>query len=211
MVPFRYGSGIDTLPDIPAKKGCSAAWPDLDYTHLTASQTLDAVYTPYQSALADGSDELPQLLVDGSFSHSAAVSHTTQSVSWTDAKGTAHTGDAVTVTVDDPDLKEISYTVHYRLPDSSKRYALWVETEDGWTQQDSRVDGSYLLFTSTQPSVTFCLQEQASNLVLRIVLAAAAIILVIVVAILTVRKRRSRTNGRLQRLKKAARQRTAKK
>ena len=211
VVPFRYGSGIDTLPDIPAKKGCSAAWPDLDYTHLTASQTLDAIYTPYQSALADGSDELPQLLVDGSFSHSAAVSHTTQSVSWTDAKGTAHTGDAVTVTVDDPDLKEISYTVHYRLPDSSKRYALWVETEEGWTQQDSRVDGSYLLFTSTQPSVTFCLQEQASNSVLRIVLAAAAIILVIVVVVLAVRKRRSRTNGRLQRLKKAARQRTAKK
>ena len=46
VVPFQYGRALDRLPDIPAKKGCSAAWPDIDYTCLTASQTLDAIYTP---------------------------------------------------------------------------------------------------------------------------------------------------------------------
>ena len=29
VVPFQYGEGIDALPEIPAKKGCSAYWPDL--------------------------------------------------------------------------------------------------------------------------------------------------------------------------------------
>ncbi len=54
VVPFQYGEGIESLPEIPAKKGYSAAWPDLDYTHLNASQTLEAEYTPYTSALSDG-------------------------------------------------------------------------------------------------------------------------------------------------------------
>ena len=40
VVPFQYGEGIESLPEIPAKKGYSAAWPDLNYTHLIASQTL---------------------------------------------------------------------------------------------------------------------------------------------------------------------------
>lgn len=70
VVPFQYGEGIDVLPEIPAKKGCSASWPDLDYTYLTASQTLEAEYTPYTSALTDGG-ELPEILVDGSFSSRA--------------------------------------------------------------------------------------------------------------------------------------------
>ena len=47
MAVLQYGRGSIALPEIPAKKGFSAVWPDLDYTHLTASQTLDAVYTPY--------------------------------------------------------------------------------------------------------------------------------------------------------------------
>lgn len=89
VVPFQYGRGIDSLPEIPAKKGFSAVWPDLDYTHLTASQTLDAVYTPYTSSLTDDTQTLPQILVDGSFSSRATVSHTSEPVSWTDAKGTA--------------------------------------------------------------------------------------------------------------------------
>ena len=33
-VPFTYGEGLDSLPDIPAKKGYSAAWPDMDYSHI---------------------------------------------------------------------------------------------------------------------------------------------------------------------------------
>ena len=85
VVPFQYGKGIARLPEIPAKKGYSAAWPDLDYSHLTASQTLEAIYTPYTSSLTDGGD-LPDILVDGSFSAQAKVSHTTKETAWTDSK-----------------------------------------------------------------------------------------------------------------------------
>ena len=201
VVPFQYGRGIDSLPEIPAKKGFSAVWPDLDYTHLTASQTLDAVYTPYTSSLTDDTQTLPQILVDGSFSSRATVSHTSEPVSWTDAKGTARTGTAVTVTVDDPDMTAISYTVHYRLPEDGKRYDLWVKTESGWEKQDSTVDGSYLLFTSDRETVTFCVQERTASPLLWVLLAVL-ILLALVLLVIRIRKKRGRQTMR-GRLRKA--------
>lgn len=201
VVPFQYGRGIDSLPEIPAKKGFSAVWPDLDYTHLTASQTLDAVYTPYTSSLTDDTQTLPQILVDGSFSSRATVSHTSEPVSWTDAKGTARTGTAVTVTVDDPDMTAISYTVHYRLPEDSKRYDLWVKTESGWEKQDSTVDGSYLLFTSDRETVTFCVQERTASPLLWVLLAVL-ILLALMLVVIRIRKKRGRQTIR-SRLRKA--------
>ena len=188
VVPFQYGKGIESLPEIPAKKGCSAAWPALDYRHLTASQTLEAVYAPYSSALSDGG-ELPRILVDGSFSAGAAIEQTTEEAVWTDKKGREWSGTAYTVTVDDPDLKEISYTVHYRLPDSGKRYDLWVRTEDGWQRQDSTVDGSYLLFPSTREQITFCVVERPANTALFMGIGAAGCGVVLVGAVAAIRKK----------------------
>ena len=195
VVPFQYGKGIDSLPEIPAKRGCSASWPDLDYLHLTASQTLEAVYTPYSSSLADGSaDGLPQILVDGSFSSDAQVSHTTQDVTWTDEKGTVRAGTAYTVTVDDPVLKEVACSVHFRQPESGGRYDLWVQTADGWEQRDFTVDGSYLVFSSDGEEITFCVLPHETNrmLVGAIVLAVLAL-LVLIVVLISVRRRRRRS------------------
>ncbi|MEI3363251.1 MAG: hypothetical protein V8R75_12315 [Oscillospiraceae bacterium] len=84
IVSVPYGEGIDVLPKLPAKEGYSAAWPDLDYRHITASQTVEAVYTPYTSALS-GSGELPRILVDGSFSSRAKVAYAREEVCWTDS------------------------------------------------------------------------------------------------------------------------------
>ena len=189
VVPFQYGEGVESLPEIPAKKGYSAAWPDLDYTHLTASQTLEAVYTPYTSALTDGG-ELPQILVDGSFSSRAEVSHTTEDVTWTDARGQTHTGTAYTVAVEDPDLEQVSYTVHYRLPDSGKRYALWVLGEDGWNQAEHEIDGRYLLLTSRQEKITFCVLERPVNILAWGAAAGALLLAAGVCAAVRFRKRR---------------------
>ncbi|WP_286147205.1 hypothetical protein [Neopoerus faecalis] len=207
VVPFQYGRALDRLPDIPAKKGCSAAWPDIDYTCLTASQTLDAIYTPYTSALTDSADGLPQLLVDGSFSSNATVSHTTEPVTWTDEKNVTRSGEAVTVTVEDPDLLEISYTVHYRLPDTGKRYDLWVKTETGWEKQDNTVDGSYLLFTSDRETVTFCVQERTASPLLWVLLAVLNL-LALMLAVIRIRKKRGLPRHRL--LKKLRNARSAK-
>ena len=163
-VPFTYGEGLDSLPDIPAKKGYSAAWPDMDYSHLTASQTLEAIYTPYTSSLTDGG-QLPEILVDGSFSAQTEVSHTSQEVSWTTERGRTYNGQGYTVTVNDPTLDVVSYTVHCRIPEEGGWYSVWMEQDDGtWVRQDSTKDGSYLLFPATAQSVTFCLIQEPSAL-----------------------------------------------
>ena len=164
VVPFQYGQGIDSLPEIPPKEGYSASWPDIDYSCLTASQTLEAVYTPYTSSLTDGG-ELPEILVDGSFSTQAMVSHTSQEGTWTDENGHAQQGTRYTVTVEDPLLDAVTYTVHCRLPEEKGSYAVWVQTDQGWTRQDSWRDGSYLLFTSDQDAVTFALAKDYSQIV----------------------------------------------
>lgn len=177
VIPFPYGEGIHTLPEIPEKKGYSASWPELDYTHLTANQTLEAVYTPYTSALTDGG-ELPQLLVDGSFSSRATVSHTTKSVTWIDTQNVPHTGTAYTVKVDDPDLEEVSYTVHYRLPDVKKQYSLWVLEEAGWSEAHYELDGQYLLLSSQSAGITFCIVERSRSLSLLIVITAGWLFLI---------------------------------
>ena len=189
VVPFQYGEGVESLPEIPAKKGYSASWPDLDYTHLTASQTLEAVYTPYTSALTDGG-ELPQILVDGSFSSRAEVSHTTEDVTWTDARGQTHTGTAYTVAGEDPDLGQVSYTVHYRLPDSGKPYDLWVLGEDGWIRGEHEIDGQYLLLTSRQAEITFCVLERPVNLLAWGAAAGALLLAAGACAAVRFRKRR---------------------
>ena len=124
---------------------------------------MEAEYTPYTSALSDGV-ELPEILVDGSFSSRAEVSHTIENVTWSDRQGKTHTGTAYTVTVDDPDLEQVSYTVHYRLPDSGKHYALWVQEESGWSEADFEIDGQYLLLTSQTEEITFCIAERSSSL-----------------------------------------------
>ena len=180
VVPFQYGKGIEALPEIPAKKGYSASWPDLDYTHLTASRTLEAEYTPYTSALTDGG-ELPEILVDGSFSSRAEVSHTTEDVTWTDDQGQSHSATAYTVTVEDPDLEQVSYTVHYRLPDSGKRWALWVQDENGWSQADFTIDGQYLLLTSQAEEITFCVTERPGSLFAWIAAGAGCLILLAII------------------------------
>lgn len=188
VVPFQYGEGLDTLPEIPAKKDCSAAWPDLDYTHLTASQTLEAIYTPYTSALTDGG-ALPEILVDGSFSSQASVSHTSEETSWTDKNGAVHTGTAYTVTVEDPDLEQVSYTVHCRLPDTGKHYRLWVREGDDWVQTEAQIDGQYLLLHSQESTITFCVAEAPCSWLLW-VLTAAGLLLLAGAVHLIIRKRK---------------------
>ena len=188
VVPFQYGEGIEALPEIPAKKGYSAAWPDMDYTCLTASQTLEAIYTPYTSALSDGG-ALPELLVDGSFSSQARVTHTTQEVTWTDDNQVQHTGTACTVQVADPALDQVSYTVHYRLPEPGKRYTLWVLGDGGWTRQDYEMDGQYLLLPSQTDTVTFCVTQ--APLPLWWILPAAGAVLLLAAAVLLLRRRKA--------------------
>lgn len=162
VIPFEYAGSLETLPEIPEKAGYSATWPAIDYQCLTASQTLEAEYTPYASALSDDS-KLPEILVDGSFGSQAEISHKMGEASWTDEDGVSHDGIACTVMIEDPAASGEPYTIHYRLPDKKKSYTLWIKTgEEQWTKREHTVDGQYLMFEEPSSEVTFCVLETGS-------------------------------------------------
>ncbi len=183
-VPFRYGDHLTQLPDIPEMSGFSAQWPDIDYSYLTFSQTLEAIYTPYSTAISDGS-LLPQYLVSGSFSPAARISVTQSEETWANIDG-IYTGTAYTVTVDDPSILGVDYTLHWRL-EGDAAYTLWVFNGAAWEQQTLRTDGSYLLLDFSVDGITFCLIPQAKSSVLFLVLALAAVVIVVIAVIVVVR------------------------
>ena len=191
VLTVPYSGSVTALPDIPAKEGCSASWPELDYGKVTASRTVEAIYTPYTSALTDGG-ELPEILVDGSFSSGAQVSHSSGEETWTDTEGAEHQGTVWTVTVTDPELEEVSYTIHCRLPEEGKRWQLWVKGEDGWQRQDSTIDGSYLLLKGTGETTVFCVLPQPFPTALVVMLILALALAAGVVILLVRRRRRSK-------------------
>lgn len=191
VMKFQYGKGIRSLPEIPAKEGYSAKWPDLDYSCLTFSQTVEAEYMAYESAISAGGD-IPKLLVDGSFSSEAEIEEQTQEVTFTDTKGKEHAGSAVTVRVKEPVLEEISYTVHYRLPEEGKRYHLWVLAQNGWEKRDYELDGDYLLLKSEGEEITFLLEAYRIPWAMGAVLAAAAALLTVLIFLIKKRHQSSK-------------------
>ena len=106
--------------------------------------------------------------------------------------------------MEDPLLDTVTYTVHCRLPEEKGGYAVWVQSDQGWTKQDSWRDGSYLLFTSDQDTVTFALAKDYSQIVKY--LLAAVVLGSGLVLLLWRRKHRKRDDpvqeGILARLRK---------
>lgn len=186
VVSFQYGKGITKLPEIPAKEGYTAKWPDIDYSCLTFGRTLEAEYVPYESALASAG-EIPQILVDGSFSSGAAIAYESEEMTILDENGKEHAGISVTVRVEDPVLEEVSYTVHYRLPDAGKKYRLWLKKENGWEKTAYDMDGTYLLLEHDGEEVTFLLEEYSTVWIIVAIAAAAAVLLI---SLLILRKNR---------------------
>lgn len=190
IIPFRYGGGISELPALPAKDGCVAQWPDMDYSHLTYSQTVEAEYTAYTSALADN-DEVPNILVDGNFSKNAVITTETENVEFTDAKGETHTGTAATVTVSDPVFGSPACTVHYRKPDVSAHYTTFVRGDDDiWSEVDHEKDGSYLLLPAENGTLTFMVEQTEMNWTLFAVGMAAAAALLVLAGVMLWRTRK---------------------
>ena len=189
-VTFRYGEGVTSLPAVPQKDGYVGQWPDMDYTCLTYSQTVEAEYTPYASALAGDSGETPQVLVDGSFSPQAKVAVATAETSFTDADGRTHSGTAYTVTVTDPVFGAPDCTVHFRKPDTAARYTVWVQQGETWAEQKPGVDGSYLLIDCPGGQITFLAEVTTANVWLILLLAAAILLAAAVFVIIWCKRTR---------------------
>lgn len=181
VIPFRYGDGLDSLPEIPAKSAHSAQWPQMDYSFLCFSHTLEAQYTPYDTALSDGLS-LPDYLVDGSFSPEAQTSVTRSEVDWVNRKGEVCQVPVYTVSVTDPQAEQVSCTLHWRLPGDGE-YDLWILQGSQWVREDYTPDGSYLLLACPGGELTFCLTARESTPLWVFATAAAALVILVIAAV----------------------------
>lgn len=190
---FSYGDALPQLPDIPEKEGYSASWPDIDYGCLTFSQTLEAEYTAYSTALTALGDP-PQIVAEGTFSSDSVLSALSNEEAWTDAHGAAHTGAVYTVTVTDPVQPVTAFQVQYKLSDGAADGTVWVKTSQGWAQQDAEIDGTYLVFQAEGDSVTFTVQESSQHPIVLVLVASGCVIAVGVLIVLW-RKKRNKATG----------------
>ncbi len=190
---FTYGDALAQLPDIPAKKGYRASWPDIDYGCLTFSRTLEAEYTACSTALTAMGDP-PRIVVEGTFSSDTTMSASSNEAAWTDDRGTAHTGQVYTVEVADPTQPVAAFQVQYKLSEGASDGTVWVKTAQGWEQRDAELDGTYLVFQAEGDSVTFAVQERAVNPVVLAVSVSGAAAAAGILALLW-RKWRKRPSG----------------
>lgn len=190
---FSYGDALTQLPDIPEKEGCSASWPDLDYSCLTFSRTLEAEYTAYFSALTALGDP-PQIVVEGTFSSDSTLSASSGEETWTDAHGASHTSTAYTVTVTDPAQPVTAFQVQYKLSGGAADGTVWVKTSQGWEQRDAEVDGTYLVFQAEGDSVVFTVQETSGSSIVLILVVSGCVIAAGIFLVLW-RKKRNQSAG----------------
>lgn len=174
-VDFSYGDALTELPEIPEKEGYSASWPDIDYTFLTFSRTIEAEYTPYTTALTALGDP-PQIVAEGTFSSNSSLSASCEEADWKDAGGTVHTGPVYTVAVTDPAGTTTSFQVQYKIADDCRNCKVWVKSGETWVQQKAEIDGTYVVFPAEGDCVTFTVQERSSNpVVLILVISGCAV------------------------------------
>ncbi|MGI6027643.1 MAG: GLUG motif-containing protein [Candidatus Scatomorpha sp.] len=196
-IHFEYGDSIpeSEVPAVPAKEGCTGAWPELDLTNVTFSRTLEAVYTPLDTSVAstavrgDGVQSL--VLVEGSFQPGAAVEADVLS------SGEAPE-DAPALSRGTKSLEELSvsvtgsadegsgYRVRYLAPEpdrATSTIALYVREGGAWQEKDYDTLGNYLCFDVDSSDFELLAVERPADMTRVIIIGAAAVVLVLIITI----------------------------
>lgn len=184
-----YNRRLKDVPEVPEKDGCSGVWADFEPAHIRADKTVYAEYTDLQAAADTGSEtgQLAIALAEGAF---PSGENMTASALAADLPDGAEAGWCLTV----PEDGAQSHVIHLRMPDSEKKYTLYVDTGDGWEVSEATQDGSYLIFSAAGTSFRAALAEKKSELPLILVCAGAAAVVALGAAlVLHKKKKRKKT------------------
>ncbi len=188
-INFSYGKSIDIneIPPVPERLGYVGQWERYDYTNLTFSDTVHAVYTPYDTVVAveDKLGKRSLLLLEGSF-----LPGTVPVIE--PAEGPEGSCEAWSMSC--RGLVDESYTLRYLKPDVSGDVDIRVLRDGRWQSVECREEGSYLLFEGKGESVTFAAAEREKNIPLWpfLLTAGCGLVLVAIVLIMRIRAGRRR-------------------
>ena len=183
-VPFAYGADLSALvlPTIPEKEGYYSYWPDFDYSSVTFSAVLEAVYAPWITVLdsVEQSDAgLPLALAEGHYDGEALLHVTAQGPAFA-ADDTAVTQTVWTLTLENAAPSANGQcAVRLLAPAEKGRVTLWRWQADGWQPVEYERNGHYLLTTMPAEGASFCLvtAPRAGALWLLLGLVGAMVIL----------------------------------
>lgn len=169
---FDYGAALEEswLPEVPEKEGFYGQWTLPAQPQLFFDTVIQARYTPWRTALSDGSGAV---LAEGCFGPDAALS-TVQPLSQPMEAAVGHW--RIT-------LSEGEFTaLRLARPEEATRPAVWVRTTQGeWEALPHTVDGSYLRVSLSGREAELCLTQLPPDPTPWIALAAggAAVLLIL--------------------------------
>ena len=178
-VNFDYGTSLDfnEVPPVPEKAGHVGAWENFDFTKLTFSDTVNAVYTPYDTVVATKETEGKRaiVLLQGAFVP-GSVPEIKEQECPLEASIAAWTVKALGSRQDD-------YLVRVLAPESKRDLAVFVLEDGKWEQLDYVMESSYLVFPAEGDEVSFAVVELDREIPYGIIIAAASVIVLAVIII----------------------------
>ena len=185
-VSFDYGTSLDfnAVPPVPEKVGHVGAWESFDFTKLTFSDTVNAVYTPYDTVVATKETEgkRAKVLLQGAF--------VPGSVPQLEEQECTLEGSIAAWTVKALGKRQDDYFVRVLAPESKRDLAVFVLEDGQWTQRENETEGSYLVFPAEGDEVSFSIVEMDREIPYVIIIPAAAIILIAAIIIAAKKSRK---------------------
>ncbi|MBQ9732871.1 MAG: hypothetical protein IJV74_01395, partial [Clostridia bacterium] len=186
---FTYGGSIDPseIPEVPKREGYVGEWEDYDFNNLTVSDTVYAVYTPYDTVVAAGESvgKRAVVLLEGAFlpGSTPGLEHCEN----------APEGSLEAWTVTAVGSVEESFTLRYLMPDEEAE--LYILRADGsWEKAAAESEGSYVLLDAEGESLSFAAvaAEKEFPVTALILTGAGGAVLVLLVLIMRARAGRGK-------------------
>ena len=192
VVPLGDVVPESKIPAPPRKEGYLGKWDqleDLDLEHMFFNVTLEAEYVPTNTVLqSDAKDESgkPILLAEGIFGERETVS--IEKWEGTPAKHSAEQAWLL------PDLgTEDDTVIHLLIPRAMEKEnarILVMDEQGDWTERESRLEGSYLVFTAGRRDQAAAIYESHRADAAKLITAAGtAILIILLILILVIRKK----------------------
>ncbi len=189
-VSFDYGDDLDLseIPAVPERVGYVGAWEDYNFEHLTFSDVVHAVYTPYDTVVASAQEEGKRavILLEGAFLP-GSVPVLSELAAPLDGSVAAWTVDAVGSVEED-------FRLRCLVPDDSEELEVFILRDGEWTFAESERDGSYIIFDGSGETVSFCVTayEREIPVVALAAVFGVGLVLAIIVLIAGRRARKKR-------------------
>jgi len=185
-IQFNYGDSFDTqtIPEVPQKEGYVGEWEEFDFSNLTFSDVVEAVYTPYDTVVAveerEGSRAV--VLLEGTFVPGSVP----KIIPSENVEPPAQLGTVLDVqTVAAEGSVDSQYHVRYLAPIEAENVIIYIYRDGSWHLTETRAEGSYLIFEAEGDTVSFAAIELEKEFpVMEVAAASGAVLLIAILLII---------------------------